>query len=213
MGLYFNDLPWSFDFSSVHNKVEAIAANQSNQGSASNLWNRIPYHHLVDIYPFSKIQQEANQHGFSITNTIYRKQLNEGFSIIHTDSYNVGEDTPVTVPFSLNIPLENSSGAVTRWYNFNDHPTLRSEETRLPILDCKKLQSFAPSDATNFLKYCVAEYTMTSPVIINTAIPHNVDSRHLTGNRAILSIWFEQTSTQKLATWDQSKFLENITVD
>jgi hypothetical protein len=212
MGLYFNELPWSFDFSSVYNIVDEIAAKQSIQDLAAKLWCIIPYDQLANIYPFSKIQQEANRCGFSIINTIYRKQLNRGFSIIHTDSY-VGEGNPVTVPFSLNIPLENSSGAVTRWYNFDNHPTLNSEATRFSILDSKKFQSFTPSDATNFLKYCVAEYIMNSPVAINTAIPHNVDFRSLLGNRSILSIWFVQSGTHNLATWEQAKFLKNITVD
>lgn len=213
MSAYFKDLPWKFDFSSVHNKVEEIANQRTIQGSAANPWCIVPAACITDSYPFSKIESEANKQGFSITHTIYRKQLKDGFTVIHTDSYNTGDGSLVTVPFSLNIPLENSAGATTRWYNFNDHPTLKGQETRFPVLDFKKFQSLTASDATNFLKYCIAEYTMKSPVIINTAIPHNVDSRNLVSNRSILSIWFVKKGTRTLATWDESKFLENITVD
>ncbi len=215
MGAYFNDLPWSFDFSSVHNKIEEIAVSQQIQGSQFNTWCIIPCNLIVKEQPFSKIENAANQYGFSIRQVIYRRQLARSFGIIHTDSFNTGETTPVPVPFSLNIPLENSSGAVTRWYDFSTNPELKDEDTRISILNYEKFQSPTSTHpkVNEFLKYCVAEYTMNSPVVINTTIPHNVDARELIGDRSILSLWFAQIGTRKLVTWDQSKFLEKIIVD
>jgi hypothetical protein len=214
MTAYFKELPWGFDFSKVHDRIKEISNDQTHHGTdASEFWH-IPTERIVQEYPFSKIETLANAHGFSIVQAIYRRQFKDHFSIIHTDSFKLMPNADlVTVPFSLNIPLENTTSAITRWYDFSNNPTLKNEDTKFPRINHKKFTSPTPTHAENFLKYCVAEYTMNKPVIINTSITHNVDARTLDGSRTILSLWFIHVRTEELVTWEQSSFLENITID
>lgn len=216
MSVYFKELLWQYNFSLVVDTVVELSQAQIHHGNHASIYCKIPVDKLIAYHPFSKIQAAAMQHGFSIINAIYRKQFGQDkqFGIIHTDCYKLSSvDEPVTVPFSLNIPLKDTDSATTRWYDFSNNPALKNEETRFPLLDHKKFSAQPPNSINDFLKYCVAAYTMTGPVIINTAIPHNVDALALSTSREILSLWFIDTTTNTMATWEQSKFLETITVD
>lgn len=214
--MYFKELSWKFDFSLSINQVTELIRDNLTHSNHSSMYCKIPVEQLITQYPFSKIQAVAEQNELSIISSIYRKQLGQSkqFSIIHTDSYKLlPVDDPVVVPFSLNIPLKDTSTATTRWYDFSNNLELKDEDTRFPILDHKKFTASTLDQIDEFLKYCVAAYTMTGPVIINTAVPHNVDAPALSTSREILSIWFLDVTTQKLATWEQSKFLETIIFD
>jgi hypothetical protein len=214
MTSYFKQLDWNFSFSLLHNKIKEIASDQIHHVTKISEFCNVPVSRLIQEDPFSKIETFANKHGFSIIKAIYRRQFRNYFCIIHTDSFNLNSNAePATVPFSLNIPLENASSAITRWYNFSTHPELKDENTKFGLIDHKKFTSPTAKHRDKFLKYCIADYTMNSPVIINTSVPHNTDARSIVGDRTILSLWFINRMTNELVTWDQAKFLENIIID
>lgn len=214
MSNYFKKLNWNFSFPSLHDKIKEISRGQFHTYSNVSNFFSVPVKRLVLEYPFNIIESVAKQHNLSIANAIYRTQFSQGFSIIHTDSFRyLPGDIPVTVAFSLNLPLENTTGATSRWYDFSNHPELTNEDAKFDSVNLKKFKTYNQTKIEEFLNYCVASLTMDGPVVFNTAVPHNVDGRAITDTRTILSVWFIDKQTNTPATWEQSKFLEEIIID
>jgi hypothetical protein len=112
---------------------------------------------------------------------------------------------------SLNIPIENQSSAITRWYDLSTNYVFADEETREGLASHTSiLKKIEEKNLINSVLACSKfSFKMDKPVLINTGVPHNVDMRESRVKRTILSLHLRDLTTNKILGWeDRYRVLE-----
>jgi hypothetical protein len=201
---FIKELDWEYNFTAELPHLLAIA-NQTPQWHSSENDNeqfcKITANNLLKIDIFKKINNQLIKNKIWIDIGILRKIKPFAISAIHTDWPGLYT--------ALNIPLLNSKSAITSWYNFDNDLELKSLESV-----ASKLPADSPfrltKDKDQFLKFKIFEFTMSTPVLFNTSIPHNVQSIDNV-ERIILSLQFRKNAAQHL-NWDDNILFDNISI-
>jgi hypothetical protein len=120
------------------------------------------------------------------------------------------DGTNVPLSLSLNIPVENQSAAITRWYDLTTNYVFANEETREGLVSNTSILKIEEKNLINSVLACSKfSFKMNKPVLINTGIPHNVDMQGATVNRTILSLHLRDIETNNILGWeDRHRVLE-----
>jgi hypothetical protein len=201
---YIKELNWGHDFASELPALLEIADQTPLWHSSENNKEQFCIIKAIDLLKidiFKKINSELLKHQIRVSIGILRKIKPLETTAIHTDWPGLYT--------ALNIPLLNSTSAVTSWYNFDNNSELSSLETvafKLPA--DSPLCMITDQDRDRLLKFKIFEFTMSKPVLFNTSIPHNVQSINNV-ERIILSLQFKKNIVYDL-DWADNALFENL---
>ena len=161
--------------------------------------------YLLTIPEFSKLEDHLNSKNISIYQAIFRRSPADVFLGIHTDDIIDPDGDRISVSLSLNIPISNGNGGITRWYNFEnnmlDEELVQSQQTPgNKFRDARKQRSY-------FLNFCVESKELSEPMIVRTDIPHNLDSKIYSSDkdRFILTIRLIKFDKKQIVQWSDAE--------
>lgn len=205
--MYYEPIDFGLNFKNTIFKFKQWAENNGhwhqNETSAGS-WILVPQDFLLSILEFQKFFDRLKLANLAVKNSILRKTNPNKFSGIHIDDIESPAQGRVPCSLSLNLALENETSAITRWYDFSSHPTFSNHvfeyNKQDPNSPFKKIYD---NNINEFLKYCVGSTVMSNNIMINTSVPHNVDTRNSTVPRYILSMRFLDLETNEILSWQQ----------
>lgn len=111
----------------------------------------------------------------------------------------------------LNIPLQNSTSMINRWYDIGSTPYKTVDWDYHPNFLTEGDLWFLENHQLMVDRYCIGTLILDSPVFFRSSIPHNVDGRQSAVDRKILSIVFSNSVKDRIADWcERGEILECI---
>lgn len=109
--------------------------------------------------------------------------------------------------FKFNIPILNGDTMITRWYDLTGLPYDRIDwnfdRTNLSEADLW----FLNNRDLLVNHHCVDSMVLDGPYLFNSGSPHNVDGRHATVTRTILSMNIKHISTEAFMRWSERQLV------
>jgi len=210
MNNFVKILDWSYDFGILLPDLLDIVKEKELWAKTNNSFCIVEKRELVSFEIFKKIESSLNDCNIQIIRGVLRQSFPKRFTEIHTDSVRVESVTDLLdLGVALNIPLKNANTALTHWYDFSENKEINIYNIKISD-NFTKLSSLFSIDY--LLKHKVFTFTMNGPVVINTSIPHNVDTRHSGNNRFILSLQLMPADKPQMLTWEKANAIASITL-
>lgn len=212
----FETLNWNLNFKHLAQRFKDWAETEPNWKTnlrPNGTWAMIPTNILYSFAEFNILDRELAKQGLRINDAVLRLSMPGTFLGIHIDDCENVQRQRVPLELSLNLPLENEGYAVTRWYNFSNHPTLVDDMFvygKQPV--DSPLRAITQNTLQEYLSYCVESTIMSSPMIIRTSVPHNVDTRFFNKERYIISLRIKDIDTNEFVSWDNKDRLLSIKI-
>lgn len=129
------------------------------------------------------------------------------FGGIHVDK----TQTKRNLELRLNIPLENSTSMINRWYDIGCTPYRTVDWDYQPNFLTDGDRWFLENQQLMVDRHCIGTLVLEDPVFFHSSIPHNVDGRHSAVDRKIVSIVFSNSVKDRIADWcERGEILECI---
>jgi hypothetical protein len=132
---------------------------------------------------------------------------------IHIDS-SAGKHV---IDFGFNIPIDNGAGMTTRWYDLSniDAPldTINWTANRLQKgyhQTANESKWFRDNADWLVTERCIDSMLLDGTYLFYSGEPHNVDGRHSTKARSMLSIRWANLETNHLMTWADRGVFEKL---
>lgn len=210
----YESIKWNLDFKNLSTFFKQWAENnqQWKQNTTPNgTWAMIPPDYLFSFDEFKALEQTLNLANLSIKDAVLRKSMPNKFLGIHIDDITDIDRNRIVLSLSFNIPLENESGAITRWYDFTNSNEFSNENFVYSYQNTSSpLRQISKDNITNLLGYCIDHTVMTSPLLIRTDIPHNVDTRFFNNDRYIISLRILDRNTNQILDWENRQKILDI---
>lgn len=201
--MYYEKIKWNTNFKNYFSSLKPFIRDKG--------WTVIPQEHLLSISSFEKLSTTFTKHNLSIKNAILRKVIPGQFTGIHVDDIEYNNSGRIPKEVSLNIALHNETSAITRWYDFGSHAKFSNLDFLFSNIKSDfPLLHFSEVSITECLSYCIEETIMSEVMLINTSVPHNVDTRQFTDDRWILSIGIIDIENNEPLRWKNRKKVLDI---
>jgi len=193
MTKYYEKIPWDINLEKYLCSLEAIGITSASNNNL-NLPKELVFKLIAELAQLNQLLllQQYKIISISIVNTNPKI-----FGGIHVDKTRSGRP----LELRLNIPLENSTEMVNRWYDISKtpYPIIYWDYTPKKLTDGDRW--FLENKDTMIDKFCLDTLVLTTPTFFKSSVPHNVDGSESFVRRRILSIVFSNSKLDRIADW------------
>jgi hypothetical protein len=167
------------------------------------IYNPIDVDELCDIVPeLKELSLKAKKHDLVMLKPKTMTTFSGIYGEIHIDS---AQNTMEIIDLGMNIPIENGTSMVTRWYNFDS------------VDNSDFLWTYGMNDVFKTMSYeekltrQIDSMLLDGPYLFYSGEPHNVDGTSSTVNRSILSIrWWDEVENRLVRWADRQRLIDII---
>jgi hypothetical protein len=166
------------------------------------IYNPIEVDELCYIVPeLADLSNKTKAHNIVLFKPKTMISFAGSFTGIHIDS---SQNDSLPIDLGMNIPIENGTAMTTRWYKFSN---IENSDFywKYGFIDPLRGRSYE-----ELIGNQVDSMVLDGPYLFNSGEPHNVDGRHSTVNRSMLSVRWWDIVNNRLVRWSERQRLIDI---
>ena len=197
MSEYYEKINWDINFQKY---IDLLIKHGIPSATSSNLIIRATdiFHIIPEV---NRLNQLLKDKQYKIVSASIVNTNPNIFGGIHVDK--TQSNRPLQL--RLNIPIENSTSMVNRWYDISNTPYSVIDWDYQPKAMTEGDKWFLTNSEKMVNEYCLDSLILEGPTFFKSSVPHNVDGRYSSVRRRILSILFSNSTLNRIADWDERK--------